>query len=472
MAKKYDLVTADNVVKESVLKKQLCEALQKNLISSHKPIDKTIFCGIIKKYNCIKKHKILKKVNPLMKGKNMEENFEELFNKSIQNVELGKTVTGTVISISSKNEIFVDLGYKSDGIIPYKEYTDEEGKDPRNEFKPGDEITADILKMNDGIGNILLSYKRVKQREERASFEEKIKNNEIITEKVKAINEKGLILEHSGIRIFIPYSLSGILKNEDKNSYIGREVEFVITEYGNGRVIGSIKELQDREKTKIEEEFWVNAEEGKTYTGTVKAISTYGAFVEIEKGIQGLLHISEITWERNANPQDFLKEEEQVEVAIKELDKENKRLKLTLLSKGENPWNSVEEKYKVNDIVEVKITKLMNFGAFAELEPGVEGLIHISQISSQRIAKPEEKLTQGQVLNAKIINIDLENKKIELSVKELEGTSEDLEFKEEVEQFKAQEEVKNENPEGKTENEDSETEKESKDSEIKTEINN
>ena len=366
----------------------------------------------------------------------MEENFEELFNKSIQYVELGKTITGTIITITSKNEIFVDLGYKADGIIPYKEYTDEEGKDPHAEFKPGDKIIADVLKMNDGTGNVLLSYKRAKQREIRKEFEEKVKNKEIIKEKVKSINDKGLIVEYNGIRIFIPFSLSAITKNEDEKSYIGKEVEFIITEYENGRVIGSIKELKDREKKKIEDEFWANAEEGKKYLGIVKAISSYGAFVEIEKGIQGLLHISEITWERNANPKDFLKEEEQVEVAIKELDKENKRLKLTLVAKGENPWNTIDGKYKVNDIVEVKITKLMPFGAFAELEPGVEGLIHISQISSQRITKPEEKLTQGQILNAKIINLDLENKKIELSIKELEGTSNDLQYQEELKELK------------------------------------
>lgn len=374
----------------------------------------------------------------------MEENFEELINKSVQELHKGKIVTGTVITITDKNEIFVDLGYKADGIIPYNEYTDKEDVDIHKEIKPGDKIEVEILQMNDGIGNVLLSYKRPKYRKARKEFEEKVKNKEIIKDVIKSINEKGLIVEHNGIRIFIPFSLSEIGRDEDKNSYIGKEVEFIITEYEKGKVIGSIKEVKDIERKELQDNFWKNAEIGKRYIGTVKAISSYGAFVELEKGIQGLLHISEMTWERNANPKDILKEEQKVEVEIKDIDKENKRLKLLLLTKGENPWNTIGEKYKINDIVKVKIKKMLNFGVFAELEPGIEGLIHISQISSKRISKPEEKLEIGQEVNAKILNIDTENKKIELSIKELEGTSNDLEYKEEIEKLEKEGEAENE----------------------------
>lgn len=364
----------------------------------------------------------------------MEENFEELFNNSIKDVKLGKTITGRIIDITSKKEIIVDLGYKADGLIPIYEYSFEENKDPNDEFKIGDTITADVLKLNDGVGNVLLSYKRVKSRIAKQELEEKIKANEIFREDIIDVNNNGLICEYKGIRIFIPMSLSGISKGEDINKYKGKEVEFVITEYDakNNKIIGSIKELNDREKKKIEDEFWINVEVGKEYEGIVKSISSYGAFVEVYKGIQGLLHISEISWERNVDVHSILTEGQNIKVTIKELDKENKRIKLSSSLKGKDPWELVKEKYNVNDIVEVKIVKFMPFGVFAEIEPGIQGLIHISQISEERITKPEDKLKLGQVLNAKIIDRDLENKKIGLSIKELEGTSYDPEYSEEI----------------------------------------
>lgn len=319
---------------------------------------------------------------------NEEENFEELFNKSVQYVELGKTVTGTVITVTKNNEIYVDLGYKADGIVPYKEYSYKEGEDPHKEFKSGDKITVDILKMNDGTGSILLSYKKVKQRNQKEE----------------------------------------------------------------------IRKRKNEEKQKIEE-FWENMQIGDQFNGTVKAISAYGAFVEVARGVQGLLHISDMTWERNANPRDILKEEQEILVRIKEIDRENKRIKLELVDKGENPWSKVQEKYKINDIVKAKITKLMPFGAFAELEPGIEGLIHISQISNKRITKPEEKLSVGQEVNVKILNIDAENKKIELSIRELEGTSYDLEYSEDIKKIENSE-VTDTEPEVVENNENINAEKE------------
>jgi 4-hydroxy-3-methylbut-2-enyl diphosphate reductase len=368
----------------------------------------------------------------------MEENFEELFNQSVKDVNIGKTVTGTVIKITQNKEIYVDLGYKADGIIPLSEYSYEEDKNPSDEFKPGDKITADVLKMNDGIGNVLLSYKKAKVRDAWKNFEQKVNNKEIFTGKVTEVNNNGLIVIIDGIRVFIPMSLSCINRNEDIQSYKGKEVQFIITEYNkeNKKIIGSIKEIKDKEKRMLEDKFWNEVEVGKTYEGTVVAISNYGAFVELEKGIQGLLHVSEMSWEKNVNVHDILKENQKINVSIKELDKENRRLKLSTDLKGEDPWNIVKEKYNVNDVVKVKIVKFMTFGAFAELEKGIEGLIHISQISGERITKPEEKLKIGQEVNAKIIDIDLENKKIGLSISELEGTSYDLEYQEELKNLK------------------------------------
>jgi 4-hydroxy-3-methylbut-2-enyl diphosphate reductase len=270
--------------------------------------------------------------------KNENMSFAELLDSSMKNnKKLGKVVTGKVIEVTNDNEIYVDLDYKADGIVPKNEYSFDETKDPHDEFKSGDEITCEVLKHNDGFGNVLLSYKRISKK-----------------------------------------------VSKDK--------------------------------------FWKEAEVGKAYEGTVSSVCSYGAFIDI-CGVQGLLHISEISWERNDNANNYLKPGQKIKVYIKDIDKENKRIQLSCELKGEDPWASVN--LKVGDVVKVTIKKLLPFGAFAEIKKGVEGLIHISQISDERIAKPEDKLKVGEVVNAKVINIDLENKKIELSIRDLIGTSEE-----------------------------------------------
>ncbi len=361
-----------------------------------------------------------------------ELSFEELYNESLKETKLEKTVTGKIISITEQGEIFVDIHYKADGIITKKEYSDDETKNPKDEFKVGDTITADVLKQNDGLGNVVLSYKRVKQREGRKELENRIKNNEIFEEKVKEINDKGIIVEAYNKRIFIPLSLSGIPRGEDISKLQGQTVKFRVTEYDEklNKIIGSIKNVLDEVKNAKQAEFWDNIEVGKKYEGTVASISSYGAFVDLNGIVQGLLHVSEISWERNANVNEILKQGQKIEVTIKDLDKENRRIKLSYGEKGQNPWNNIEAKYHINDVVKVKVVKIMPFGAFVELEPGIEGLVHISQISERKLAKPEEEIKLGQHVNAKIIDLDKENEKIELSIKELEGTSN--EYKEEM----------------------------------------
>ena len=327
--------------------------------------------------------------------------FEDIINQTLKKVKVGSTITGTIVEINGKGEIFVDIGYKADGIIPRNEYFSAKGLEPADEYKVGDKIKADVLKLNDGQGNVLMSCKHAKIKEIRKEFKEKVDNKEVFEEEVKQTNKNGLVVLYKNlIRVFIPISLSEVGRDED------------------------VKDLVEEEKKAKEEEFWNNIEVGKKYTGTVTAISDYGAFVDIG-GAQGLLHISEMTWGRNQNPRDILEVGQSIEVSVKELDKENKRFKLSYEKKGPNPWNKVEEKYHVGDVVKVKISKIMPFGAFAELEKGIEGLIHISQICERKIAKPEEELQVGQKVNAKIINIDFENKKIELSIRELEGTSQE-----------------------------------------------
>lgn len=354
--------------------------------------------------------------------------FEELLNQTLKELKVGQTVTGSIIEITSKNEIFIDIGYKADGIIPKEEYILNPGEKLEEKFKLGDRITAVVLKLNDGLGNVLLSYNKARAEIDKKELESKINNESIMKSIVSEVNDKGLIVNFNTIKIFIPLSLSGIPRNEDPHSYKGKEVRFKIIEYNPkiNRVIGSIKQLIDEEKKSKSDEFWNNVEVGKLYTGTVTSLSEYGAFVDIYGIVQGLLHISEITWERDKKPKDILEVGQEIKVRIKELDKENKRIKLIYDKKGPDPWEKIDEKYKVSDIVTVKVVNFAPFGAFVKIEKGVEGLVHISQICEKRIAKPEEVLKIGQKVNAKIINIDKENKKIELSIRELEGTSEEL----------------------------------------------
>ncbi len=376
-----------------------------------------------------------------------EQSFEELYKASLKETKLEKIVTGTIISITSQGEIFVDLHYKADGIIPKKEYSDDENANPKEEFKVGDSITAIVLKQNDGLGNVLLSYKRYKAQETKKELEQKVNNSEIIESVVTQVNEKGLVTTINNMRVFIPMSLSGIPRGEDGSSLKGQKVRYRITEYDekSNRIIGSIRSVLDEERKQKQEEFWNTVEVGKEYEGTVASLSAYGAFVDLG-AVQGLLHVSEISWDRNVKPSDVLKQGQNIKVTILELDKENKRLKLSYEGKGPNPWNTIENKYHIGDIVTVKVVKMMPFGAFVELEQGIEGLVHISQIAEKKITKPEEVLTLNEKVNAKIIDINLEAKKIELSIKELEGTSNEYKEQNETEN-KIENEIKEESKE-------------------------
>ena len=299
-----------------------------------------------------------------------QNNFAELYNESLNIKKFEKTVTGTVIQISRKGEIFVDFKYKADGIIPKNEYSDDENKDPKDEFKPGDTITADILKWNDGFGNVLLSYKKYKTRE-------------------KIREEKAL----------------------------------------------KIKQAEEREKLKRERikninDFWENIKVGDTYTGTISKIVDYGIFVDL--GVTtGLAHISELLWDKNQKLEEKFNVNDEIEVKIKDFNKEDKKISLEYPLKGENPWFSLVDKYRVNDIVTCRVVKFAPFGAFVEIEKGLEGLVHNSEITVlRRVVKPEDELKLGQMVNAKIVNIDKEKLKIGLSIKELEGTSSEYGYEE------------------------------------------
>lgn len=365
--------------------------------------------------------------------KEFEENvtFEDILNQTFKSIKVGSVVTGKIIEINSQGEIFVDIGYKADGIITKKEYSQNESLNPADEFKTGDKIKAVVLKMNDGQGNVLMSYRKEKEKQIKQELYEKFNNNEIFEEKVVSVNNNGLIVRYKDeIRIFIPMSLSMLKKDEDNSKVKGNLVRFKIIECDDKlrKIIGSIKDLEIEEKKEKEEVFWNSLDIGNKYKGIVTSLSDFGAFVDIG-GAQGLLHISDMAWGRNKTPRDIFTVGQEIEVKIKELDKDNKRFKLSYEKKGPDPWKKVEEKYHIGDVVKVKVSKIMPFGAFVELEEGIEGLVHISQICEKKISKPEDELTIGKMVNAKIIDMNIENKKIELSIRELEGTSK--EYKEE-----------------------------------------
>ena len=356
---------------------------------------------------------------------NEEMSFEEMLNDSMKENKLEKQVTGTIIEINDKQEIFVDINYKVDGIIPKSEFSFDENADPNDEFKVGDKITAQVLKRNDGDGNVLLSYKRLQSAEAKKEFEAKVNADEIFEEKITDKNDNGLICSYKGIKIFIPKSLS--------NGITEGKVRFKIIEYKpeERKIVGSVKKVVQEERAKIENDFWSKVKEGDKYVGTVTSISSFGAFVDVE-GVQGLLHVTEISWERNPDIRSILTEGQKINVTIKNLDAEHKRMKLSYDDKGESPWATLD--CKPGDVIRVKIVKLVPFGAFAEYKKGVEALIHISQICEERITKPEEKLQIGQEVNAKVIDMDVENRKLELSIREIEGTSSEYSSIENVEE--------------------------------------
>lgn len=350
---------------------------------------------------------------------NEGQNFAELYESSLKRLEEGTVVEGTIVDIVG-DDIFVDLGYKADGVIPRDEFTYGDEK-PTDKYKVGDKITAYILRMNNGQGNILLSTKRLETKKLREEFENNVKEDKPINAKVTEVVNGGVIAECGNIKIFVPQTQLA-KRVTDLVEYKGKCVALKVIEYNpeKRKIVGSERKLANEERQKQVEKTWSEIEEGKVIKGTVKQLTDYGAFVDIG-GVDGLLHISEISWKPIKHPSEVLRVGQEIEVTVLKADKENKKISLGYRKPEDNPWANV--KYQVGDVVTGTVVSMKPFGAFVELEDGLEALVHISNITVRRISKPQDALELGQEVTAKVVEVDLDKKRIELSIRELEGAS-------------------------------------------------
>ena len=358
----------------------------------------------------------------------MEENFAELLEQSIKTLNTGDKVTGIVTSITP-TEVYVDLGAKHAGYIPYSEISSDPAAKAEDLFNVGDEIEVYVVRVNDMEGTVMLSKKRldtVKSWDEiETACEEKTVVEGVITEE----NKGGLVANVKGVRVFIPASQTGIPKGGDLSQLIRQTVSMKITEVNRARrrVVGSIRAVTAEARKAAAEQIWNEIEVNKQYHGVVKSLTSYGAFVDIG-GVDGMVHVSELSWSRIKNPAEVVKVGDEIDVYVIGFDPEKKKISLGYKTAETNPWNLFLNQFQVGNVATVKIVKLMTFGAFAEIIPGVDGLIHISQIADRRIGKPEDVLSEGQEVEAKIIDIDEENKRISLSIRALLVEGDDEEY--------------------------------------------
>lgn len=348
-----------------------------------------------------------------------ELSFEQMLEESLKTIRTGEIVTGKVIDVKD-DEIVLNIGYKSDGIIPRNEYTNEPNVDLRNLVHIGDEMEAKVIKVNDGEGQVALSYKRLAADKGNKRLEEAYENHEVLTAKVTQVLDGGLSVIIDEARVFIPASLVSDTYEKDLTKYAGQEIEFVITEFNpkRRRVIGDRKQLMVVKKAEIQRELFERIHPGDTVEGIVKNVTDFGAFIDLG-GADGLLHISEMSWGRVENPKKVFKTGDQMRVLIKDISGE--KIALSLKFPEENPWVSAADKYAVGNVVVGRVARMTDFGAFIELEPGVDALLHVSQISREHVEKPADALNIGQEIEAKVVDFNGEDRKISLSVKALQS---------------------------------------------------
>ncbi|MCI5938258.1 MAG: 30S ribosomal protein S1 [Eubacterium sp.] len=344
--------------------------------------------------------------------------FEEMLEDSLVTIHNGAVVEGTVIEVKD-NEIILNIGYKADGILTKNEYSNNADIDLTAEVKKDDKMTVKVLKVNDGEGQVLLTYKRLQADKMNKVFEEAFEKQEVLTGKVVAVLKGGLSVAYGEGRVFIPASLVSDMYERDLSKYQDQEIQFVLTEVNpqKRRIIGDRKQLVVAEKSKLREELFSRIEVGMMCEGVVKNLTDFGAFIDLG-GADGLLHISEMSWGRVENPKKIFKVGDKVNVMIKDI--KDDKIALTMKFEDNNPWKNAADKYQVGTVVTGKVARMTDFGAFVELEEGIDALLHVSQISVEHVEKPSDVLKVGQEVTAKIVDFNEENKKISLSIKALE----------------------------------------------------
>lgn len=349
----------------------------------------------------------------------VEKSFDELLEDSLKTIYNGDRVSGVVVGITP-TEVNIDLGTKYSAFIPVTELTNDGELKIEEVVKVGDPIEAIVVRVNDVEGTAQLSKKRLDSIKSWSSIEAAQEDGTVVEGTVTEENKGGVVVSVNGVRVFVPASQSGLPKDRPMTELVKQKVRLKITEVNRGRrrVVGSIRAVLQRERRERAEAIWNDIEVGKIYDGVVKSLTSYGAFVDIG-GIDGMVHVSELSWGRVRNPAEVVKVGDPLQVHVIGFDRDKKRISLGCKNEEDNPWVKFTSNYEVGSVATVKIVKLMPFGAFAEVLPGVDGLIHISQIANRRIAKPDEVLTVGDVVDVKITAIDNERQKISLSIRAL-----------------------------------------------------
>ncbi|HCW23204.1 MAG TPA: 30S ribosomal protein S1 [Lachnospiraceae bacterium] len=344
-----------------------------------------------------------------------------MLDASFKTIHTGEVVEGTVIDVKPE-EAVLNIGYKSDGILSRQEYSNE-NVDLTTKLHEGDKLEVKVLKVNDSEGQVLLSYKRVALERGNKRIEEAYNNHEVLKAPVTQVLSGGICVVIEGVRVFIPASLVSDTYERDLNKYLGQEIELVITEYNprRRRYIGDRKQLLVAKREEMQKELFEKLQVGDVVEGTVKNITDFGAFVDLG-GADGLLHISEMSWGRVENPKKVFKVGQKLRVLVKDIN--GKKIALSLKFPDENPWINAEEKYAVGKVVTGKVARMADFGAFVELEPGIDALLHVSQISREHIEKPSDVLKVGDEVTAKIVDFNPDSQKISLSIKALKADEE------------------------------------------------
>ena len=343
--------------------------------------------------------------------------FEQMLEESLKTIHTGEVVEGTVIDVKPE-EIVLNIGYKSDGILTKNEYTNDSSCDLTAVVKVGDTMEVKVLKVNDGEGQVLLTYKRLAADRGNKRIEEAYNNKEVLKATVSQVLEGGLSVVVDEVRIFIPASLVSDSYEKDLSKYAGQEIEFVISEYNpkRRRYIGDRRQLIVAQKAELQKALFEKIKEGDVVEGTVKNVTDFGAFIDLG-GVDGLLHISEMSWGRVEHPKKVFKVGDKLNVLIKEIN--GNKVALSLKFDDANPWKDAAVKYAVGNVVTGKVARMTDFGAFIELETGVDALLHVSQISKEHVEKPSDVLSVGDEVTAKIVDFNEEDKKISLSIKAL-----------------------------------------------------